>query len=117
MVHGRCFSGIPKKLCMCVQRKTMAGRGIYLKDNLSAKRGFGADPSNETDQIRILFGTGGWRKGMNKKRNPQDKAKIVMEFINTSISAAELCRKHNTYLRPHSKTGKTSSCKEAGRPS
>ena len=32
---------------------------------------------------------------MNKKRNPQDKAKIVMEFINTSISAAELCRKHN----------------------
>ena len=45
MVHGRCFSGIPKKLCMCVQRKTMAGRGIYLKDNLSAKRGFGADPS------------------------------------------------------------------------
>ena len=32
---------------------------------------------------------------MNKKRNPQDKARIVMEFINTSISAAELCRKHN----------------------
>ena len=32
---------------------------------------------------------------MSKKRNPQDKAKIVMEFINTSISAAELCRKHN----------------------
>ncbi len=32
---------------------------------------------------------------MNKKRNPQDKAIIVMEFINTSISAAELCRKHN----------------------
>ena len=32
---------------------------------------------------------------MNKKRNLQDKARIVMEFINTSISAAELCRKHN----------------------
>ena len=32
---------------------------------------------------------------MNKRRNPQDKARIVMEFINTSISAAELCRKHN----------------------
>ncbi len=32
---------------------------------------------------------------MNKKHNPQDKAIIVMEFINTSISAAELCRKHN----------------------
>ena len=32
---------------------------------------------------------------MNKKRNLQDKSRIVMEFINTSISAAELCRKHN----------------------
>ena len=32
---------------------------------------------------------------MNKKRNLQDKTKIVMEFINTSISAAELCCKHN----------------------
>ena len=34
---------------------------------------------------------------MNKKCNPppQDKARIVMEFINTSISATELCHKHN----------------------
>ena len=32
---------------------------------------------------------------MNKKRNPQDKARIVMAFINTSIPATELCRKHN----------------------
>ena len=35
---------------------------------------------------------------MNKKRNLQDKAKIAMEFINTGISAAELCRKHNVSL-------------------
>ena len=32
---------------------------------------------------------------MSKRRTPQDKARIVMEFINTSISVAELCRKHN----------------------
>ena len=32
---------------------------------------------------------------MNKKHNPQDKAKIVMKFINASTSAAELCRKHD----------------------
>ena len=32
---------------------------------------------------------------MNKKRNLQDKVIIVMEFINTGISAVELCRKHN----------------------
>ena len=32
---------------------------------------------------------------MNKKRNLQDKTGIVIEFINTSISAAELCRKRN----------------------
>ena len=32
---------------------------------------------------------------MNKRRNPQNKVIIVMEFINTSIPAAELCRKHN----------------------
>ena len=32
---------------------------------------------------------------MSKKRSPQDKARIVMEFINTSISDAELCCKHN----------------------
>ena len=32
---------------------------------------------------------------MIKKRNLQDKVIIVMEFINTGISAVELCRKHN----------------------
>ena len=32
---------------------------------------------------------------MNKRHNPQDKVRIVIEFINTSIPAAELCRKHN----------------------
>ena len=35
----------------------------------------GAGPSNETDQTRILFGTGDQRNGMNKRRNPQDKVK------------------------------------------
>ena len=34
-------------------------------------------------------------KGMNKKRNPQDKVRIVMEFINTSISTAKLCTTTN----------------------
>ncbi len=28
-------------------------------------------------------------------RSSQEKASIVVEFFNTSISAAELCRKHN----------------------
>ena len=32
---------------------------------------------------------------MNKRCNSQGKARIVIEFINTSTSAAELCRKHN----------------------
>ena len=33
---------------------------------------------------------------MNKRRNSQDKVINVMEFINTSISVAELCHKHNS---------------------
>ena len=32
---------------------------------------------------------------MNKRRSPQDKVRIVMEFFSTNITAAELCRKHN----------------------
>ena len=32
---------------------------------------------------------------MSKRRSPQEKAGIVVEFFNTSISAAELCRRHN----------------------
>ena len=32
---------------------------------------------------------------MSKRRNPQGKARIVMEFFSTNITAAELCRKHN----------------------
>ena len=32
---------------------------------------------------------------MSKRRNPQDKARIVMEFFSTNITAAELYRKHN----------------------
>ena len=33
--------------------------------------------------------------GMSKRRMPQEKARIVLEFLNTNTSAAELCRKHN----------------------
>ncbi|MDE0526323.1 MAG: transposase [Thaumarchaeota archaeon] len=32
---------------------------------------------------------------MSKRRSPQDKADVVVEFFTTHISAAELCRKHN----------------------
>ena len=32
---------------------------------------------------------------MSKRHSPQEKAGIVVEFFNTSISAAELCRRHN----------------------
>ena len=32
---------------------------------------------------------------MSKRRNPQDKARTVMEFFSTNITAVELCRKHN----------------------
>ena len=32
---------------------------------------------------------------MNKRRTPQEKARIVLEFLNTGTSAAELCRRHN----------------------
>ena len=32
---------------------------------------------------------------MSKRRSPQGKARIVMEFFTTNVPAAELCRKHN----------------------
>ena len=32
---------------------------------------------------------------MNKKRTLQEKVRIVLEFLNTGTSVAELCRKHN----------------------
>ena len=32
---------------------------------------------------------------MSKRRMSQEKARVVLEFLNTSASAAELCRKHN----------------------
>ena len=32
---------------------------------------------------------------MSKRRTPQEKARIVMESLNTGASVAELCRKHN----------------------
>ena len=32
---------------------------------------------------------------MSKRRSPQDKVRIVMEFFSTNVTAAELCRKHN----------------------
>ena len=34
-------------------------------------------------------------RNMSKRRSPQDKARIVMEFFTTNVPAAELCRKHN----------------------
>ena len=43
----------------------------------------------------MFFGAGGGRKDMSKRRNPQDKTRIVMEFFSANITAAELCRKHN----------------------
>ena len=43
----------------------------------------------------MLFGTGGNKMGMSKRRMPQEKARIVLEFLNTSTSAVQLCRKHN----------------------
>ncbi len=43
----------------------------------------------------MFFDTGGHKKGMNKKRTPQEKSSIVIEFFNTNISTAEICRKHN----------------------
>ena len=43
----------------------------------------------------MFFGAGGRGKGMSKRRTPQEKARIVLEFLNTGTSAAELCRKHN----------------------
>ena len=52
---------------------------------------------------------------MNKKRNPQDKARIVMEFINTSILLPN-CVANTIYLQPPSKTGKAGFCKEARMP-
>ena len=32
---------------------------------------------------------------MSKRCMPQEKARIVLEFLNTRTSAAELCRKYN----------------------
>ena len=43
----------------------------------------------------MLKGAGGGSKGMSKRRSPQDKADVVVEFFTTRISAAALCRKHN----------------------
>ena len=47
--------------------------------------------------------------GMNKRRNLQEKTRIVMEFINTGTLLPNRIA-NTTYLRPHSKIGKTSSC-------
>ena len=38
-----------------------------------------------------------------------------MEFVNTGILLLN-CVANTTYLRPHSKTEKTSSCRDVGRP-
>ena len=46
----------------------------------------------------MFFGAGGRGKGMSKRRTPQDKARIVLEFLNTSTSATELRRNRNASL-------------------
>ena len=46
----------------------------------------------------MLMGAGGRRRNVSKRRSPQEKASIVVEFFTTNISAAELCRKHNVSL-------------------
>ena len=46
----------------------------------------------------MFFGARGRWKGMSKRRTPQEKARIVLEFLNTGASATELCRKHNASL-------------------
>ena len=51
---------------------------------------------------------------MNKKRNLQDKARVVLEFINTGI-LLQGCVASTTYLRPPFKTGRVSFCREARR--
>ena len=33
--------------------------------------------------------------GMSKRRMPQEKARIVLEFLNASTSAVKSCHKHN----------------------
>ena len=43
----------------------------------------------------MLMDSGGRSKDISKRRRPQEKAGIVVEFFATSISAAKLCRKHN----------------------
>ena len=43
----------------------------------------------------MLFGTRSNKMGMSKRRIPQEKVRIVLKFLNTNMSTAELCRKHN----------------------
>ena len=43
----------------------------------------------------MLFGTGGSKMGMNKRRMQQEKVMVVLEFLNASTSAVKLCRKYN----------------------
>ena len=44
---------------------------------------------------------------MSKRCNPQDKARIVMEFFITNIAAAELCRKHSVSQATFQDSGRT----------
>ena len=37
----------------------------------------------------------GNKMNISKRRMPQEKVRIVLEFLNIGTSAAELCRKHN----------------------
>ena len=43
----------------------------------------------------MFFDAGGRGKSMSKRRTPQERARIVPEFLNTCISAAGLCLRHN----------------------
>ena len=52
---------------------------------------------------------------MNKRCNSQDKARIVMEFINTSILLLSYVASTTSH-RSHSKTGKTNSWQGRDKP-
>ena len=47
-------------------------------------------PAEKLRDVVHKLGAGGGRKDMSKRRNPQDKARIVMEFFSTNITTAEL---------------------------
>ena len=50
---------------------------------------------NKAGQNRTFFDAAGSTESMNKKRTPQEKYDIVVEFFSTDVTVAEICRKHN----------------------